>query len=86
MNLNHGKATGVILGLLNGSNKGFRRVGCIDQRVEAKSLRCSLLRIPHQVLGKLQASGVTCSGVMTEVSEPICFVQCVGPTCCAKDK
>ena len=56
------------------------RSGCIVLSVVAKFLRCSLLEIPDQIVAKLQVSGVTCSGVVTDVSEPICFVQCVGPT------
>jgi len=32
----------------------YRAVGCIDLRVVAKSLRCSLLEISDQVLGKLR--------------------------------
>lgn len=54
--------------------------GCIARCRETKLLRCSLPKISDPIGRKLQPIPLTCGGVITEVSERICFLQVVGPT------
>ena len=56
------------------------RIGCIGFSVEAKLVRCTDRKNSDRKIGNVRRSHLTCIGALTEASERISFVQCVGPT------